>query len=321
VSRAEGEQGDSLAAAVELYDQTWRVRHLGRRTFLRWVGIGLKSGAAGIAFVAGMGTVVTLAERTWEYDPQTDKRLLDTLFGLGRSPSAAIVPASDHPFVPLAAGEIWYPATAVAGRAYRDRFFPSVELRTVRGYPNIRQQDSVVVFGSQNSNSVGRRHLGNPWEAEPIFLATGEGWRATLSWNIHTPPAAALMEYMQFGTRWRVANHQVVASDGTIYRPKAGIEWMQDDYLLITALPRFRNGPQKLLLFGGAHGLATQATTVLLSQPPLRELRRLFALVRGEPFYQALFRVTVIKTQNGVFQPGPLELVDARPIDVEFSQA
>lgn len=270
--------------------------------------------------MSGAGGAMAATERLWPHDPETDDQLVQALFGIHPASSAAVVPAADHPFVPLSRGETWYPATAVAGRAYVDRFLPSAELRTVRGFPNLRHEDSVIAFGSQSSNIVARGILGNPWESEPIVHVATSGWRADLHWNIHTPASANVMEYVQFGSVWRVSNHQVVAASGDVFAPRAGIEWIADDYLLITSLPRYKDGPQRVLVFGGAHGLATQASTLLLSQPPLDELRRLHRLIRGEPWYQALFRVVVSHPSASLFQPVSLHLVDARPLMVEFAQ-
>jgi hypothetical protein len=93
---------------------------------------------------------------------------------------------------------------------------------------------------------------------------------------------------------------------------------MEDDYLLITALPRYATGTQRVFIFGGSHGPGTRGATLLLGSPVAADLSKLLAQTRGEPYFQALFRVLVRTDEQGEFSPTRIELVEAEAIEVVF---
>lgn len=298
---------------VDRADEEARILGLTRRAFIR---ISL----VGTGFVGFIASVTQIADY-FGLRPtiETDEALLRSLFGLHTGHSAALIPAADHPWKRPPTGHRWYPQDAAGAAAYKERFFAALQLRTVAGLPNARREDNILLFGSQVSNRNTRLVLGNPWNPKAQLEATCEGWRAELMWNLHSPPDAAITERIQFGNLWHTAKHRIVTRDsGNVYEARAGIGWMADDYLLVTALPRYAQGDQRILVFSGIHAPGSQATSLLFAAPPIEELRRMRKLTSGEPFYQALFHVEVSQNESGEYEPRKLALVDARSINVVF---
>jgi hypothetical protein len=191
----------------------------------------------------------------------------------------------------------------------------------VQNYPEIRSDDSVVLFGSQVSNLKTRMMLGNPWQEEPILYARGEDndWNSALWWNLHTPGSARRIKRRQYDTDWIAQNHIIVGSRGDIYKPKLEAGRLVDDYLLITVLPRFKSGYQRVIILGGVHGPGTLAASNVLSQPPMGEIEKLVKKTSKEPYYQALFHVEVAEGTSGELSPKTLSLVDARALQVAYA--
>lgn len=269
-----------------------------------------------LGYLANIEDLIGLFTRVERFvDPDVDPQKLTALFGAGPAPAAAILPAGDHPFVRPAGGKTWYPIEEACSVAYQRRFAGHIALRKVQGFPRLQPGDSAIVFGSQVSNLTARHLLGNPWRPEPLFSLVGPGWSAKLHWNLHSPPDAPRSERRQYGGHWLTVEHEIVSANSEVYRAdKKGLQ--QEDYLLITALPRAGARSERTIIFGGIHGAGTLAAERLFRQPPPHLVTALFDAIEGARHYQALVRVAVARDAKGEPIPGRLDLVDARPLDV-----
>lgn len=295
------------------HDKKAKKKNKDRRSFLR-----IASYTAAIAFLSNLKGTIDLAKEMFEFVTETDDLLLKSLFGINECSSSALVPAADHPWKPPPTNMSWYPTEEKCCDSFRKRFLQDFQIRTVQGFPNIRKEDSLYIFGSQIANLLTRDLLGNPWDDTPVHNIIRNQWRTSLHWNLFSPPKTPIVTRKQFEETWKTENHFFISTSGYEYKPKAGIGWMEDDYLLITSLPKFNKGKERILIFYGAHGPGTKATSLLLENPPLKELQKMEKYIKSEPWYQALFHVKVKKNNEGEYLPSSLELVGAKPLLVEF---
>jgi hypothetical protein len=294
-----------------------------RRAILRYTGpalLGLAWVWDALAKWSSVEGVLQNLERTHIHDPNADQKLLEKLLGIESVGSAALLPATDHPFKKPPEGG-YYPIELDNCAAYKQRFFDHARFRTVSEFPKVQPDDSVVLFGSQVSNLATRLLLGNPFgqERPQLDLVREDlGWKARLHWNLYTPTESEVIERQQFGGPWITHNHVIGDERGDQYRSRVRGKGLDDDYLLITALPRLATGKQKFIVFSGCHGPGQKAATSLLSGSFREELLATAKGVDGEPYYQALFNVYLTKDSEGEFVPRGVHLVAARPLDLQF---
>jgi len=289
-------------------------RALFRRVKDRFIGT--------LAAVGALDGTIHIAERLGWYDPDADQKLLERLFFDSSCASGSLILANHHPFK-LPPKDGYYPNELENCGSYRRRFLGHASLKTVDGIQNVRPEDSVVLFGSQVSNLTTRWLLGNPFGLDQPNLEIGKpelGWKATLNWNLHTPRAAKDISRQQFGAPWVTKDHLISDATGRPYGSKETENGLADDYLLITALPRFSKGPQRIMIFAGCHGPAQRATSRLLDGLWASELARLDKELEGNPYYQALFHVDVKTASDGELVPRDLEFVESAPITLTYTR-
>ncbi len=255
------------------------------------------------------------------FDIGADEQLLRQIYGVGVGGSAALVPAANHPWKRPPEGMSWYPTEEKCCEIFRSRFLKDYKLRTVTEYPQIKPDDSLYLYGSQVANLLTRALLGAPWQCEPILTVNTHEWSTELRWNLHSPSNAPLIERIQFGQFWQTLNHVIVDRRGQPFQPRAGVGWMEDDYMLMTVLPRFAKGQQRIFIFAGIHGPGTLAGGLLMANPPMAELRKMMKQTCGEPYFQALFKVAVQQNGQGEYIPVSMELVEAEALRVSFRQS
>jgi len=290
-----------------------------------------------------------LAERfaQEQLDPG-DQELLHRLFGVSSECSIALAPAASHSFMKPWGVDPWYPIEGECCESYLKRFTKRVDLFYITGYPLIQEPDSIIAFGSQVSNAVTRKVLGDPKNQEPHFTVEGGSWRAGLHWNLHVfaegpsqdlGSASRCSEVSRhgqdddagvFGTaghsrvmdaflqsEFAKQKHRFVGVGGETYEPALVDGKLTHDYLLITVLPRFRRDEmQRIIIFGAGHGPGQKATNLLLRRPPLQQLRALDREIHQSPFYQALFEVKLRENRNGESYPSSVQLVGAHSLKV-----
>lgn len=255
---------------------------------------------------------------------------LRELFGFGGD-GAALIPAGHHPFSRPPGDLPWYPIDSHCAWAYQKALYPNVPLEQVRDELPVNLRDSLVMFGSQVAHQDLRIILGDPRkDEEPRFNVRpgelGSGWQANLRWNLYC--SKSMRETMPFHTLlpeylkvWEEDERVILdAKDQTQYAAAASpsrhsdgekVDNIVKDWLLVTVLPRYWDIPgQKIISFAGLYGPGTDATKLLFSHHD-DELNRLQETIDGQPFYQALFKVSATTNDNN-------ELVAQ---DVHFEQA
>jgi len=317
VEKFGGRPGD----LVDRQDITLRKKGWTRRALIR------RSVKAVCLIFAGAGTYASIKsclDRIWEKDNEADFLLLKRLFGGGASPSESLSPARNHPFRPLKANEPAYPIEAECCAAYIDAFYKQYSIRKVNGFPQIRPDDSVVIFGSQVSNFSTRAILGNPFSSSVTSYLEMKGirnrLRIPLRWNLYMPVDAPVEYRRQYGVDWKFRSYVLKdfrCKSSIFSRKKAGE--VETDYLLITVLPRYEVGPQKLVIFGGIHGPGTHAAAKIFRQPPMSELCKLEKVLSKAPYYQALFEVSVIKNEKQELEPDKITFLEAEVLQIELS--
>lgn len=292
-----------------------------RRAILRYAALGGVA-AAGIGFCAGAAAIGlaglvagAASKRAADVDPR-----LNAILGAADATSAALIPARDHSFQPLPEHELGYPIEVDCLTAYTQCLWPAITLRPVRGYPQVRPDDTLVLFGSQLSNLAARRHLGNPFDQDVTRYAVyGDPNRpltVPLRWNITSPPGTPMSTRKQYGGAWTAQEHRLVdlltGSDVVPGNQANGDTW---DYFVVTAVPRFASGPQRVIIFGGVHGQGTHGIATWLRTSVLADLAVLATRTKHSPYFQALFEVK-LRHDQGEATPTAVTLVDAVPLDV-----
>jgi hypothetical protein len=294
---------------IDQHDLVLRRKGHTRRAILRYVGIGVAGSMVGFG-----ADVFSLADHFGQRSAQRDEEIrqrLARLIGAGQTTSVALMPARDHPFKPLPEGLFAYEIEGACMTAYADRLWPDVRMRTVHGFPQVRPDDTLVLFGSQISNQRAREHFGNPFRHEPtthaMYGADGDLRRVTLRWNLFSPPGTAQMIRQQYGGDWVAGEHRLLdfAERCDVVDQAGG-----RDYFLLTAIPRYAEGPQRVIMFGGLHGAGTRGGTEWLAAPDPADLAAIERKTSGSPYYQALFEVSVDE-RDGELMPVGLNLLDA----------
>jgi hypothetical protein len=299
---------------VDLKDVELRKDGKSKRVFLRFLR------DAGVAFIFAVVAEKFKPLQILGYDPDADHALLARLFGVGQGNSGALVPAANHPFRDPPGGALWYPTEGQNCTSYKGRFIPDYVLRETTKEPQIMPNDGIVLFGSQVSNLRTREYFGNWLRESPLLKVGTRNWQVTLHWNLYTPEPTPTMLRKQFGEEWITWSHRFggISKHEQFESVSRGLD-LQDDYLLVTVLPRGGAGPQRIVAFAGLHGPAQKATNILLSQPPIEVLRKIETKIGNEPYYQALFHVPLRKGDDGEFVPRSIELIEARKLTPNFS--
>jgi hypothetical protein len=303
------EQGLSPGDEVDRRDLVLRRKGHTRRAVLRYVGIGLGAGIIGFG-----ADVFSLADHFGQRSAQQDEAIrqrLGRLVGAGETASVALMPARDHPFRPLPQEHVAYEIEGGCMTAYAERLWPGVRPRIVRGFPQTRPDDTLVLFGSQISNQRAREHFGNPFAQEPTTHATygtsREPRRVPLRWNLSSPPGTAQVIRQQYGGDWAGGEYRLLdfAERCDVVEQAGG-----RDYFLVTAIPRYAEGPQRVIMFAGLHGAGTRGATDWLAAPDPVDLAAIERKSSGSPYYQALFEVPV-EQRDGELVPAGVNLLDA----------
>lgn len=317
-SKSSSETNESYSELIDITkttDSIAKSKGMNRRAFIH---AAYSSALLTISILSDIGGSKSFLKELFDLD--ADERLLQQVYGIGIGGSAALIPAANHPWKPPPDGMSWYPTEESCCEAFRKRFLKNFKLRTVKDYPQIKSDDSLYLFGSQVANLLTRDLLGEPWQQEPVYFVKTPEWSTQLRWNLHSPFHAPQIERMQFGQLWQTLNHEIADRRGQSFKPNAGTGWMEDDYLLMTVLPRFARGEQRIFIYSGVHAPGTLAAGLLMASPPTTELKRMLQQTNGEPYYQALFKVAVNQNSAGEHQPVSMELVEAETLKVNFRQ-
>ena len=293
-----------------------------RRAWIRCVGETL-------AYVAAGASIEDLRESWSDKNQEQEQKLLLLLSPASVSQSIGLIPAANHPFLPLPPGE-FYPIERSAAEAFRHCFYRHTRfIKLASGFPQLQPEDDVVLFGSQVSNVDARFYLGLPTgEAPKLIIEPGHKYRANLTWNLHTPSDADIRTIVEYGLRWESKGHQFVSSAHgeapffSTYDQFDNRSIPKEDYLLFTCLPRSdRRNARRVMIAAGLHGPGTDAIRHLLNAPPFKELEKAAKALEGAPWYQLLFHVRLKRAEISdltEMTPSEIRLVGAKPILVSW---
>lgn len=252
--------------------------------------------------------------------PAAEQGLLEQLFLVGRNNYTALLPSDDHPGKPLRSWQPFYELEMDAAQTYASRFFRNTHFYPVRGYPRLRPEDDVVIIGSQVSNLAARTLLGRSDQQEPVFRIAHGKWRVDLYWNLLTPENAPLTKIREFGGPRESSGHVICERGNPVpYQSEtdpAGTRYV-DDYLLVTMIPRIKEGRQRALVCAGLHGAGARTIDLILREPPGDLLQKAARHIAGAPYFQMLLHLGTVPNAQGESFPCNPELIEARALLVE----
>jgi hypothetical protein len=304
------ERAVSPQVQIEQRDEALSREGEGKRALMRSIRDGifvyLAGGVAIPASVVALQDHMQAKQREQEIMVQ---ELLQRLFGSGDAESTALLPATHHFINPLPKGLLCYPSEKNNCLAYKRRFWRESKTRMVTGKPNLRPDDTLILFGSQASNLNARYIFGTPVSDQPVLRIRADqvkqsglvgGWEAHLRWNFCSPLKSSELALILSGVEWKTKDHLIVdaidSSSGGIIRPTSAED---EDYLLVTVLPRFARGRQRIVWFMGVHRTAQIAVDSLFLDPPLDELKKLAEALEektsASQYYQGQLYTCVIR--------------------------
>jgi hypothetical protein len=241
------------------------------------------------------------------------------------------------PLVP-ALKDPWGPPTrtfsgsgnAVAG-AYYLAFQSDNDKYIVKDAINVYPDDAPVLIASHLVSEPAARYFGSPHSLHPNHEIHYQddrddrgGFSANLRWAIYTPEGekklAKLEPFEGTPSVRKEPVHFVSGLDKKFpqpaFRQQGEIYLQQNDYLLITALPRDSRFDRRIISLAGAHKPGTLAAEQLLNDPDLalEILRKIHKEVKGDPYYQALIGLDVDNSSPGSPQPFNLSFVGAEAL-------
>jgi hypothetical protein len=177
--------------------------------------------------------------------------------------------------------------------------------------------DSLVCSGSPATNKLVREYL-------PLANFKKQGANTNIidstslryHFAIGEQKTIRVKSAMHSNKEIRKLNHAIFDKmNGSIWRPFKHYDsggWLQNDFLLITKLPRNRQGGDILLLSGG-HGAGTQAFELLFDPKafPLSELEKLISL--KESYFQILLEASEIQHNQSGSVATKLKISEACP--------
>ncbi|PYV17200.1 MAG: hypothetical protein DMG21_09070 [Acidobacteria bacterium] len=161
---------------------------------------------------------------------------------------------------------------------------------------------SLILLGSGASNLATRDFLGDKRDRKwTVIYPDGE---IELAYSM--AQAEGYVEREQYGELYRGPAAAIVGNNNRrILKPETHGIRLQEDYLLVTRLPRRAAGDDpSVLIFAGLHGPGTRAAEHFFSSIDERELSYLadkigFSGKRRMPFFQAVFRARNISSKLG----------------------
>jgi hypothetical protein len=249
---------------------------------------------------------------------------MSELFGprLGDSHSVIVVPPFHHPDW---GGKPHFSVSGEeVGTAYEQMFRGTdADVRVTSKPLRPNPSDGLVVIGSRFDNIEASRRLGHadaPLEGKGRFVIKHHAsWQTQAEWVFHTPINVSRTAVKLPSFTHSSRDHMIVSRNFKIYKSNYrsvgdNVE-REDDYLLITVLPRFDTSrPQRVVLLEGLHRSGTRIAANLFNTPPITELDKLRRKVHG-PYYQAVFRSSVHLRGAELFPDTP-RLVDARTLEI-----
>lgn len=218
-------------------------------------------------------------------------------------------------------------------RAYLGAFGPLRYIEMEELDDNIEEDDAPVIIASHLVNKLAQSYFGDPISPIPILSpqfkdATGNGFEAQLRWTIYTPAdTEPVVKLELFEGRPLVRNtvrHALADRDtpATLRTPQyyrqGEIDFQQDDYLLVTVLPRDARFDRRIVSLAGVSKTGTLAARLLFDDHLVARkiLKEIDNQLHASDYYQALIHVKVDHSIRGYPQPIEPTLIDATPVPV-----
>jgi hypothetical protein len=213
-------------------------------------------------------------------------------------------------------------------RAYTLAFHPWNDKRIVQDI-EVHPDATPVLIASHLVNQHAASYFGDPLSVHPLHALGYQdpwgGFKAHLRWTIYTPEDAkevSRRELFEGSPTIRIEPaHRLSDLDNPkIRQPKfvhqGDLDYQEDDYLLITVLPRDSRFDRRVVSLAGLNKAGTLAAQRLLNDRDLalQILRQIHARVEGVPYYQALIALKV-DYADGLPRPADLKLLDAEEIE------
>jgi hypothetical protein len=213
-------------------------------------------------------------------------------------------------------------------RAYTLAFHPWNDKRIVQDI-EVHPDATPVLIASHLVNQHAASYFGDPLSVHPLHALGYQdpwgGFKAHLRWTIYTPEDAKEVgrrELFEGSPTIRIEPaHRLSDLDNPkIRQPKfvhqGDLDYQEDDYLLITVLPRDSRFDRRVVSLAGLNKAGTLAAQRLLNDRDLalQILRQIHARVEGVPYYQALIALKV-DYADGLPRPADLKLLDAEEIE------
>jgi len=239
-----------------------------------------------------------------------------------------LVPAMKDPWGPPKR-EFSGSGNAVAA-AYASAFRSSDVQQIVQPIIDVNDDDAPVLIASHLVSEPAARYFGDPNSTRPNhrvrYQDVGGGFAANLRWAIYTPEDAkqtSKLELFQGSPMIRTEPLHFVSDlenpklPQPVFARQGDLDYQLDDYLLITVLPRDSRFDRRMVSLAGLHKPGTLAAEHLLSDPnlTLEILNAIHEKVGGVPYYQALIKLKVDHTKEGLPRPTHLKLLDAQVIE------
>lgn len=236
-------------------------------------------------------------------------------------------------------GTDWRPAAGQCQAPYLGRGYPH-ELRALRSFvpflpekaayqetlffpADLAVSSRLVCTGSPKANAFVRRYLpsislsadGARQQYETVLRP--EALRYVFGEDLAAPrvKAVSMMEPGKVAEKtrkliWTWKGEE----DLSEWRPKGHLEGaeLRRDFLLVSRLPRTRAGGD-VLIFAGAHGAGTEATSLLLRKLHIRQLRDLVDTLQGAAYWQFVVEVTRLRHSQTGTVPTRIQISDALP--------
>ena len=241
--------------------------------------------------------------------------------GSGLEARVPLVPAMQDPWGPpkrqfSGSGNEVAAAYYSAFRSWKDK-------QIVQPNIDVNDDDAPVLIASHLVSEPAARYFGDPKSPRPIhevlYDDSGGGFRAGLRWAIYTPEDAREVSKRELFQGTPMIRKEPVHKLSDLDDPKlpqpvfirqGDIDYQQDDYLLITVLPRDSRLDRRMVSLAGLHKPGTLAAGQFLeddSDLALKILRAIDEKIQGLPYYQALIAAKV-DHKKGSPRPTHLEL-------------
>jgi hypothetical protein len=251
-----------------------------------------------------------------------DSLYFNNFFSKFYDQSFSLCPARDHPFQPLK--DIYPFERKLVYDIEMDccntfiRLFDNSQVSILADYPLIGNKDSIIMFGSQISNYNVRQLFGMPFTETDIpqnditYQDLNNVWSVNLRWNLFVPPNSHVKYREQYKRRWAYMDYSLF---DFYYNEQLNVK-DDEDYLLITSIPKSIDNNLFFIIFYGLHGPGTRSTVTLFSEQANDIFDQIYKTIGNEPYFQILIKVNYNPQYNDDLSYYKLNYLDSIVLDI-----